>query len=98
MQTSGSLIAVEWSCSPSFSPLVGEAVVDKLKSLHYTIRGLTSVSWGLGCGGSRAGIALGLGCTLCAGRVDTMAARWAGGRWQSGGLGWGWEKWRCGGA
>uniref|UniRef100_A0A803Y6J0 Ankyrin repeat and fibronectin type III domain containing 1 n=1 Tax=Meleagris gallopavo TaxID=9103 RepID=A0A803Y6J0_MELGA len=33
---------VEWSCSPSFSPLVGEAVVDKLKSLHYTIRGLTS--------------------------------------------------------
>ncbi|XP_015732858.1 ankyrin repeat and fibronectin type-III domain-containing protein 1-like isoform X3 [Coturnix japonica] len=33
---------VEWSCSPSFSPLAGEAVVDKLKSLHYTIRGLTS--------------------------------------------------------
>lgn len=44
---------MEWSCSPSFSPLAGEAVVDKLKSLHYTIRGLTSVSWGPGCGGSR---------------------------------------------
>ncbi|KAI6076759.1 Ankyrin repeat and fibronectin type-III domain-containing protein 1-like isoform X1 [Aix galericulata] len=37
---------VEWSCSPTFSPLLGEAVVDKLKSLHYTIRGLVSVSWG----------------------------------------------------
>ncbi|XP_071880144.1 ankyrin repeat and fibronectin type-III domain-containing protein 1 isoform X4 [Anas platyrhynchos] len=33
---------VEWSCSPTFSPLLGEAVVDKLKSLHYTIRGLVS--------------------------------------------------------
>ncbi|KAF4798511.1 Ankyrin repeat and fibronectin type-III domain-containing protein 1 [Turdus rufiventris] len=33
---------VEWSCSPSFSPLLGEAVIDKLKELHFTIQGLVS--------------------------------------------------------
>ncbi|XP_061849013.1 ankyrin repeat and fibronectin type-III domain-containing protein 1 isoform X2 [Colius striatus] len=33
---------VEWSCSPTFSPLLGEAVVDKLKNLHFTIQGLVS--------------------------------------------------------
>ncbi|XP_074742123.1 ankyrin repeat and fibronectin type-III domain-containing protein 1-like isoform X3 [Strix uralensis] len=33
---------VEWSCSPTFSPLLGEAVIDKLKNLHFTIRGLVS--------------------------------------------------------
>ncbi|XP_074014652.1 ankyrin repeat and fibronectin type-III domain-containing protein 1-like [Numenius arquata] len=33
---------VEWSCSPTFSPLMGEAVIDKLKNLHFTIRGLVS--------------------------------------------------------
>ncbi|XP_064009195.1 ankyrin repeat and fibronectin type-III domain-containing protein 1-like isoform X2 [Pogoniulus pusillus] len=33
---------VEWSCSSTFSPVLGEAVVDKLKNLHYTIQGLTS--------------------------------------------------------
>ncbi|XP_041133819.1 ankyrin repeat and fibronectin type-III domain-containing protein 1-like isoform X1 [Polyodon spathula] len=31
---------VEWSCSPSFSPLVGEAAVEDLKALHYTITAL----------------------------------------------------------
>lgn len=42
-----SLLSVEWSCSPTFSPLLGEAVIDKLKNLHFTIRGLVSVSsWG----------------------------------------------------
>lgn len=44
--TSGSLLAVEWSCSPTFSPLLGEAVIDKLKDLHFTIQGLVSVSTG----------------------------------------------------
>lgn len=39
-----SLLSVEWSCSPTFSPLLGEAVIDKLKNLHFTIRGLVSVS------------------------------------------------------
>ncbi|KAM9015946.1 ankyrin repeat and fibronectin type-III domain-containing protein 1-like isoform 1-T1 [Ara ararauna] len=33
---------VEWSCFPTFSPLLGEAVIDKLKSLHFTIQGLVS--------------------------------------------------------
>ncbi|KAM6244529.1 ankyrin repeat and fibronectin type-III domain-containing protein 1-like isoform 1-T1 [Spheniscus humboldti] len=33
---------VEWSCSPTFSPRLGEAVIDKLKNLHFTIRGLVS--------------------------------------------------------
>ncbi|KAJ7425470.1 ankyrin repeat and fibronectin type-III domain-containing protein 1-like protein [Willisornis vidua] len=33
---------VEWSCSPTFSPPLGEAVIDKLKNLHFTIRGLVS--------------------------------------------------------
>ncbi|KAM6054345.1 ankyrin repeat and fibronectin type-III domain-containing protein 1-like isoform 1-T1 [Chlamydotis macqueenii] len=33
---------VEWSCSPTFSPPLGEAVVDKLKNLHFTIHGLVS--------------------------------------------------------
>ncbi|XP_054017239.1 ankyrin repeat and fibronectin type-III domain-containing protein 1-like [Dryobates pubescens] len=33
---------VEWSCSSSFSPLLGEAVVDKLKNLNFTIQGLAS--------------------------------------------------------
>ncbi|NXV52251.1 ANKF1 protein, partial [Uria aalge] len=33
---------VEWSCSPTFSPLLGEAVIDKLKNLHFTIQGLVS--------------------------------------------------------
>ncbi|XP_030140284.4 ankyrin repeat and fibronectin type-III domain-containing protein 1 isoform X3 [Taeniopygia guttata] len=33
---------VEWSCSPTFSPLLGEAVIDKLKDLHFTIQGLVS--------------------------------------------------------
>ncbi|MGH0117117.1 UNVERIFIED_CONTAM: hypothetical protein FKN15_030962 [Acipenser sinensis] len=31
---------VEWSCSPSFSPLLGEAAVEDLKALHYTITAL----------------------------------------------------------
>lgn len=35
---------MEWSCFRTFSPLLGEAVIDKLKSLHYTIQGLVSVS------------------------------------------------------
>lgn len=39
-----SLLSVEWSCSPTFSPLLGEAVIDKLKNLHFTIQGLVSVS------------------------------------------------------
>lgn len=42
-----SLLAVEWSCSPTFSPLLGEAVIDKLKDLHFTIKGLVSVSAGV---------------------------------------------------
>lgn len=42
--TLGSLLAVEWSCSPTFLPLLGEAVIDKLKDLHFTIQGLVSVS------------------------------------------------------
>ncbi|XP_068062536.1 ankyrin repeat and fibronectin type-III domain-containing protein 1-like [Anomalospiza imberbis] len=33
---------VEWSCSPTFSPLLGEAVIDKLKDLHFSIQGLVS--------------------------------------------------------
>ncbi|XP_041264833.1 ankyrin repeat and fibronectin type-III domain-containing protein 1-like isoform X1 [Onychostruthus taczanowskii] len=33
---------VEWSCSPTFSPLLGEAMIDKLKDLHFTIQGLVS--------------------------------------------------------
>ncbi|XP_064245956.1 ankyrin repeat and fibronectin type-III domain-containing protein 1-like isoform X6 [Passer domesticus] len=33
---------VEWSCSSTFSPLLGEAVIDKLKDLHFTIQGLVS--------------------------------------------------------
>ncbi|XP_060642173.2 ankyrin repeat and fibronectin type-III domain-containing protein 1-like isoform X1 [Anolis sagrei] len=33
---------VEWSCSPTFSPLLGEVVIDKLKSLQATISGLAS--------------------------------------------------------
>ncbi|NWZ41316.1 ANKF1 protein, partial [Brachypodius atriceps] len=33
---------VEWSCSPTFLPLLGEAVIDKLKDLHFTIQGLVS--------------------------------------------------------
>ncbi|XP_051488147.1 ankyrin repeat and fibronectin type-III domain-containing protein 1-like isoform X2 [Apus apus] len=33
---------VEWSCSPTFLPLLGEAIIDKLKNLHYTIQGLVS--------------------------------------------------------
>ncbi|XP_062467999.1 ankyrin repeat and fibronectin type-III domain-containing protein 1-like isoform X3 [Pezoporus occidentalis] len=33
---------VEWSCFPTFSPLMGEAVIDKLKNLHFTIQGLVS--------------------------------------------------------
>ncbi|XP_025059431.1 ankyrin repeat and fibronectin type-III domain-containing protein 1-like [Alligator sinensis] len=33
---------VEWSCSPTFSPPLGEAVIDKLRNLHFTIRGLVS--------------------------------------------------------
>ncbi|NWU90790.1 ANKF1 protein, partial [Upupa epops] len=33
---------VEWSCSPTFSPLLGQAIVDKLKDLHFTIQGLVS--------------------------------------------------------
>ncbi|XP_032859864.1 ankyrin repeat and fibronectin type-III domain-containing protein 1-like isoform X3 [Tyto alba] len=33
---------VEWSCSPTFSPPLGEAVIDKLKNLNFTIRGLVS--------------------------------------------------------
>ncbi|KFP83796.1 Ankyrin repeat and fibronectin type-III domain-containing protein 1, partial [Acanthisitta chloris] len=33
---------VEWSCSPTFSPPLGEAVIDKLKNLHFTIQGLVS--------------------------------------------------------
>ncbi|KAM6378853.1 ankyrin repeat and fibronectin type-III domain-containing protein 1-like isoform 3-T3 [Pluvialis apricaria] len=33
---------VEWSCSPTFSPLLGEAVIDKLKNLNFTIQGLVS--------------------------------------------------------
>lgn len=39
-----SLLSVEWSCFPTFSPLLGEAVIDKLKNLHFTIQGLVSVS------------------------------------------------------
>lgn len=56
-----SLLSVEWSCSPTFSPLLGEAVIDKLKNLHFTIRGLVSVSsrgaptGGPGCGGTARG-------------------------------------------
>ncbi|XP_017664178.1 PREDICTED: ankyrin repeat and fibronectin type-III domain-containing protein 1-like isoform X2 [Lepidothrix coronata] len=33
---------VEWSCSSTFSPPLGEAVVDKLKNLNFTIQGLVS--------------------------------------------------------
>ncbi|XP_063171153.1 ankyrin repeat and fibronectin type-III domain-containing protein 1-like [Candoia aspera] len=33
---------VEWSCSPTFSPPLGEMVIDKLKKLHITIHGLVS--------------------------------------------------------
>ncbi|XP_063270780.1 ankyrin repeat and fibronectin type-III domain-containing protein 1-like isoform X2 [Prinia subflava] len=33
---------VEWSCSPTFLPLLGEAVIEKLKDLHFTIQGLMS--------------------------------------------------------
>ncbi|XP_062999407.1 ankyrin repeat and fibronectin type-III domain-containing protein 1-like isoform X1 [Elgaria multicarinata webbii] len=33
---------VEWSCSPTFSPPLGEVVIDKLKNLHLTIHGLIS--------------------------------------------------------
>ncbi|KFO11135.1 Ankyrin repeat and fibronectin type-III domain-containing protein 1, partial [Balearica regulorum gibbericeps] len=33
---------VEWSCSPTFSPPLGEAVIDRLKNLHFTIQGLVS--------------------------------------------------------
>ncbi|XP_071617125.1 ankyrin repeat and fibronectin type-III domain-containing protein 1-like isoform X3 [Heliangelus exortis] len=33
---------VEWSCSPSFSPPLGEAIIDKLQDLHFTIQGLVS--------------------------------------------------------
>ncbi|XP_030315585.1 ankyrin repeat and fibronectin type-III domain-containing protein 1 isoform X1 [Calypte anna] len=33
---------VEWSCSPSFSPPLGEAIIDKLQNLHFTIQGLVS--------------------------------------------------------
>ncbi|XP_061455356.1 ankyrin repeat and fibronectin type-III domain-containing protein 1-like isoform X2 [Rhineura floridana] len=33
---------VEWSCSPTFSPLLGEVVINKLKNLHITIHGLVS--------------------------------------------------------
>uniref|UniRef100_A0A8D0DTC1 Ankyrin repeat and fibronectin type-III domain-containing protein 1-like n=1 Tax=Salvator merianae TaxID=96440 RepID=A0A8D0DTC1_SALMN len=33
---------VEWSCSPTFSPPLGEVVIDKLKNLHVTIHGLVS--------------------------------------------------------
>ncbi|XP_039587961.1 ankyrin repeat and fibronectin type-III domain-containing protein 1-like isoform X2 [Passer montanus] len=33
---------VEWSCSSTFSPLLGEAVIDKLQDLHFTIQGLVS--------------------------------------------------------
>ncbi|XP_020663849.3 ankyrin repeat and fibronectin type-III domain-containing protein 1 isoform X1 [Pogona vitticeps] len=33
---------VEWSCSPTFSPPLGEVVIDKLKNLHITIHGLVS--------------------------------------------------------
>lgn len=55
----GSLLSVEWSCSPTFSPLLGEAVIDKLKNLHFTIQGLVSVSsqgarWGSGLQGEKA--------------------------------------------
>lgn len=82
-----SLIAVEWSCSPTFSPLLGEAVVDKLKSLHYTIRGLVSVSLGgPGCGGSSRA------CTW--GRW--VGRQWARGQRQEGGLGRGTGRgWGC---
>ncbi|XP_075422530.1 ankyrin repeat and fibronectin type-III domain-containing protein 1-like [Ascaphus truei] len=33
---------VEWSLFPSFSPHVGEVVIEKLRNLHFTIRGLVS--------------------------------------------------------
>ncbi|KAJ6657603.1 hypothetical protein lerEdw1_002319 [Lerista edwardsae] len=33
---------VEWSCSPTFSPPLGEVVIDKLKNLRSTIHGLVS--------------------------------------------------------
>ncbi|XP_077172551.1 ankyrin repeat and fibronectin type-III domain-containing protein 1-like isoform X3 [Paroedura picta] len=33
---------VEWSGSPAFSPLLGEVVIDKLRNLRVTIRGLVS--------------------------------------------------------
>ncbi|XP_066545405.1 ankyrin repeat and fibronectin type-III domain-containing protein 1 isoform X2 [Amia ocellicauda] len=33
---------VEWSCSPSLCPLLGEAVVEDIKDLQYSITGLTS--------------------------------------------------------
>ncbi|XP_029432384.1 ankyrin repeat and fibronectin type-III domain-containing protein 1-like isoform X3 [Rhinatrema bivittatum] len=33
---------VEWSCSPMFSPNVGQVVIEKVKNLHFTIRGLVS--------------------------------------------------------
>nr|XP_028561822.1 uncharacterized protein LOC114584278 isoform X4 [Podarcis muralis] len=32
----------EWSCSPTFSPPLGEVVINKLKNLHITIQGLLS--------------------------------------------------------
>ncbi|XP_028561822.2 ankyrin repeat and fibronectin type-III domain-containing protein 1-like isoform X4 [Podarcis muralis] len=32
----------EWSCSPTFSPPLGEVVINKLKNLHITIHGLLS--------------------------------------------------------
>lgn len=36
--------AVSWSCSPSFSPSVGEMVVEDAAVLQCNITGLTSVS------------------------------------------------------
>lgn len=33
---------VEWSCSPTFSPPLGEVVISKLRDPHFTIRGLVS--------------------------------------------------------
>nr|XP_033819382.1 ankyrin repeat and fibronectin type-III domain-containing protein 1-like isoform X2 [Geotrypetes seraphini] len=33
---------VEWSCSPMFSPNVGQVVIEKLRNLQFTIRGLVS--------------------------------------------------------
>ncbi|KAH0631849.1 hypothetical protein JD844_019721, partial [Phrynosoma platyrhinos] len=36
---------VEWSCSPTFSPPLGEVLISKLKNLQITIHGLVSVNW-----------------------------------------------------